>query len=104
MKYVGQANLPGRKELSGRVLDEQADKVTERMKAEVKGCYVTGQCDGWKNISKDHIIATIINAEYMTYLVSTFCITKECKTTENLLEIILNQIKYFTEVLRVKVV
>ena len=64
-KYVGQANLPGRKELSGHVLDEQADKVTERMKAEVKGCYVTGQCDGWKNISKDHIIATIINTEYM---------------------------------------
>ncbi|KAI0728452.1 ribonuclease H-like domain-containing protein [Fomitopsis betulina] len=74
------------------------------MKAEVKGCYVTGQCDGWKNISKDHIIATIINTEYMTYLVSMFCITKECKTTENLLEIVLNQIKYFTEVLQVKVV
>lgn len=32
---------------------------------EVKGRYATGQCDGWKNISKDHIIVTIINAEYM---------------------------------------
>lgn len=39
-----------------------------------------------------------------TYLVSTFCITKERKTAENLLEIVLNQIKYFTEVLQVKVV
>ena len=67
-KYAAQANLPGRKELSGRVLDEEADRVTKRMQSEVKGRYVTGQCDGWKNISKDHIIATIINAEYTVRL------------------------------------
>ncbi|KZT64568.1 hypothetical protein DAEQUDRAFT_678347, partial [Daedalea quercina L-15889] len=103
-KYMGQANLPGRKELSGHILDEEADKVTKHMQSDVKGRYVTGQCDGWKNISKDHIIATIINAEYMTYLINTFCITKERKNAENLLEIVLDQIRYYTDVLKVMVV
>ncbi|KZT67494.1 hypothetical protein DAEQUDRAFT_673065, partial [Daedalea quercina L-15889] len=104
MKYIGEANLPGWKELSGRVLNEEASKVTDRIKLEVKGHCATGQCDGWKNISKDHIIASVINAEYMTYLMNTFCITKEQKNAENLLEIVLSQIKYFTKVLQVTVV
>ncbi|KAI0731798.1 ribonuclease H-like domain-containing protein, partial [Fomitopsis betulina] len=88
----------------GRVLDQEATRVADRVKTEVKGRYATGQCDGWKNISKDHIIASIINAEYMTYLITTFCITKEQKNMENLLELVVGQIKYFTEVLQVTVV
>ncbi|KZT63079.1 hypothetical protein DAEQUDRAFT_681006, partial [Daedalea quercina L-15889] len=104
LKWISPANLPGQKELSGCMLNEEAAKVTDHMRLEVKGHYATGQSDGWKNISKDHIIATIINAEYMTYLVNTVCVTKERKTVENLLEIVLNQIKYFTEVLQVTIV
>lgn len=39
-----------------------------------------------------------------TYLITTFCITKEQKNMENLLELVVGQIKYFTEVLQVTVV
>lgn len=34
------------------------------MRQEVHGRYVTGQCDGWKNISKDSLVASMINVEY----------------------------------------
>ncbi|TFY66832.1 hypothetical protein EVG20_g4259 [Dentipellis fragilis] len=103
-KYVSRARLPGRKELSGRVLEEEVKKVTGGIKAKVDGLYATGQCDGWQNISKDHILATMVNAEYLTYLIHTFRITKERKTAENLLAIVLEQIKFYTQVLGVVVI
>ena len=63
-KWMPQCYMPGSKQLSGRILDEEATKVVETMKMVVHGRYATGQCDGWKNVNKSSIIATTINVEY----------------------------------------
>jgi hypothetical protein len=63
-KWVPSALLPGRKQLSGRILDEEAAKVVESMKVKLKGKHATGSCDGWKNIAKTSLIASMINVEY----------------------------------------
>ena len=64
-KWMPQCFMPGSKQLSGRILDEEATKVVETMKMVVHGKYATGQCDGWKNVNKASIIATTINVEYL---------------------------------------
>jgi hypothetical protein len=63
-KWLPQCQMPGRRELSGRILDQESAKVLENMKEKVKDRFGTGQCDGWKNINKTSIIGTMVNVEY----------------------------------------
>ncbi|KIK79828.1 hypothetical protein PAXRUDRAFT_160211 [Paxillus rubicundulus Ve08.2h10] len=96
--------MPGSKQLSGRVLNEEAGKVVEMMKAGVNGEFTTGQCDGWENVNKSSIIVSTINVEYTPYLLNTWDISLEPKTAECLLEIVLMEIEYAINVLKVKLV
>ncbi|EJD35809.1 hypothetical protein AURDEDRAFT_33360, partial [Auricularia subglabra TFB-10046 SS5] len=96
--------MPGRKELSGRILDQQATECNERMKAEVGGKLATGQCDGWKDICKASIVAFMMNVEYTPWLINTIDISRQVKDAQNLLKLVLDEIKYATEVLKLTVV
>jgi hypothetical protein len=74
-KWVPDGLMPGRKQLSSRILDEEAEKVVNGMKLKLKGKHATGSCDGWKNIAKTSLIGSMINVEYtvsklLTYLLS----------------------------------
>lgn len=64
-KWVPGSLMPGHKELSNRILKEEVGKVVDKMKLKVKGRFATGQCDGWKNMSKTSLIASLINVEYI---------------------------------------
>ncbi|KAG2138135.1 hypothetical protein BD769DRAFT_1663700 [Suillus cothurnatus] len=96
--------MPGSKPFLGQILDEEAERVVNGMKAKVKDHYVTGQCNDWKNITKSSIMASTINVEYMSYLLNTCNVSAKAKMAENLLEIALSEIKYASVVLKVKVV
>ena len=63
-KWLPGCLIPGRLSLSGRILDEEATKVMDKVKMYVKGRFATGQCDAWKNIAKTSIVASMINVEY----------------------------------------
>jgi len=63
-KWIPQCLMPGSRQLSGRILDEEAGHVVEGVKMKVHSRYATGQCDGWKNINKTSIVASMINVEY----------------------------------------
>ncbi|TFY64461.1 hypothetical protein EVG20_g5940 [Dentipellis fragilis] len=102
--YIGQADFPGWEELSGRILDEEVKKVTDKMKQEVRGRYATGQCEEWRNSGNGLVLAAMLNAEYSSYLVNSFYIAEEHKTPENLAAIACVQIKLYKEVLGVGVV
>lgn len=67
-KWIPEAILPTRKALAGRVLDQESDKVVRDMRMHVKGRYATGQSDGWKNITKTSLVASMINVEFMVSL------------------------------------
>ncbi|KIK95261.1 hypothetical protein PAXRUDRAFT_77340, partial [Paxillus rubicundulus Ve08.2h10] len=81
--------IPGSKQLLGRILNKEAEKVIEGMKLNVKNIFITGQCNGWKNIVKSSIVASMLSMLP--------------KMAENLLEIVLGEIKYAMEVLKVKI-
>jgi hypothetical protein len=63
-KWVPNSLMPGRMQLSGRILDEEAEKVVNGMKLKLKGKHASGSCDGWKNIAKTSLIGSMINVEY----------------------------------------
>lgn len=64
-KWQPAAYMPGRKELSGRILNDEAEKVKGKMKGKVKGHYGSGQNDGWKNIVKTSLIASMVMICYV---------------------------------------
>ncbi|KIK76862.1 hypothetical protein PAXRUDRAFT_78757, partial [Paxillus rubicundulus Ve08.2h10] len=88
--------------LSGRILDKEAEKVTEGMKLKVMNRFTTGQCDSWKKIVKSSIVASMINVGH-PYLLNTCDISDRSKVAENLLEIVLGEIKYAMKVLKGKI-
>ncbi|KAF8148918.1 hypothetical protein B0H34DRAFT_828266 [Crassisporium funariophilum] len=54
--------MSDRRVLSGRVLDGEVKKIEKTVKDAVAGLLVTGQCDGWKNVAKDHVVSTVMTA------------------------------------------
>lgn len=51
--------------LSGAVLDDLTKNIENEMKSKVMGKFATSQRDGWKNIAKTSLIASMINVEYV---------------------------------------
>jgi len=56
------AVIPDYKKLSNSILNCEVVKIKGSLKAAVKGHYATLQADGWKDISKTHLVAFIITA------------------------------------------
>ncbi|KAI0729818.1 hypothetical protein C8Q72DRAFT_777221 [Fomitopsis betulina] len=103
-KWVPGSLLPGQYTLAGHILDEEADKVLNRMKAHVKGRFAMGQCNGWKNIAKTSLVTSMLNVEYKPYILGAVDISARQKNAKNLLEIVTNEIKYCQDVLGVVLV
>ncbi|KAF8985488.1 hypothetical protein BDQ17DRAFT_1260183 [Cyathus striatus] len=103
-KWVPGCIIPGRKLLSSRILDEQAELIVDNIRKGVKGRYGAGQCDGWKNISKDSLIGSMVNVKYQPYLIGTTNVSAQAKNAENLLEIVKDDIKYCVDILGIKLV
>ncbi|KAI0362751.1 hypothetical protein OH77DRAFT_1379925, partial [Trametes cingulata] len=83
----------------GRILDAEAERVMAHMRYASNGRYATGQCDGWKNISRDSLVASMINVEYTPWLLNLFNVSAIAKTAQNLFEIISTEITYCMEYL-----
>jgi hypothetical protein len=54
--------LPTQKCLLGKILDVEYNLHQEGLTQMMDGAYATGQCDGWKDTSKNHIVAFMISA------------------------------------------
>jgi hypothetical protein len=58
------AILPTRQKLSEQVLNREVVRMQGTLKQDVKGAYATIQCDGWKDISKKHLVAFMYTANW----------------------------------------
>ncbi|PCH39629.1 hypothetical protein WOLCODRAFT_85990, partial [Wolfiporia cocos MD-104 SS10] len=88
----------------GRILKEEAEKVLEDMRRKVNAKFATGQTDGWKNIAKSLLIGSIVNVEFAPWLLNIFDISATVKSAENLLALVISEIKYCMEVLHTVIV
>ncbi|KAI0363380.1 hypothetical protein BV20DRAFT_958420, partial [Pilatotrama ljubarskyi] len=98
-RWLSQAIIPNRKALSGRILDKEAERVAASMKDASRGRFATGQCDGWKNITRESLAASTVNIEYTPWLLNVFNISAMAKTAQNLFNIVSAEVTYCMECL-----
>ena len=63
-KWIPDVAQQDRRIISGQVLDSEVNKVEEKVISKVKGKMATGQCDGWDNIAKTHVVTSMITVEH----------------------------------------
>lgn len=56
--------VPSANHLSGPVLDRRVAQVEEDLKAQLAYKVGTGQCDGWKNITKTHLVGSLVTVDH----------------------------------------
>ncbi|KAJ7745031.1 hypothetical protein B0H14DRAFT_2637213 [Mycena olivaceomarginata] len=91
------AKIPDRRVLSGWVLDVLVVQAETGMKSNVSGKLGTGQCDRWKSNAKAAIIATSVTVDGKVYMIAAHNVSPDKKTADNLLQIVLEGIKYCEE-------
>ncbi|KAJ7602477.1 ribonuclease H-like domain-containing protein [Mycena rosella] len=67
------------------------------MKSKVAGRFGTGQCDGWKTNAKAAVVTTSVTVDATLYINAAHDISPERKTSDNLLQIVLEDITYCEE-------
>ncbi|EPQ49944.1 hypothetical protein GLOTRDRAFT_23281, partial [Gloeophyllum trabeum ATCC 11539] len=88
----------------GSVLSGLAGKIVDKIRKAVTGRFATGQSDSWKNIARRSVVLSMINVEFIPYLLHTYDISAVVKNAENLLGIVVTEIAYCSEVLGVDIV
>jgi hypothetical protein len=63
-------HMPDRRVLSGRILNGEVEKAVEELRSSVIGRIATGSCDGWKNVSKTSLVASMITVDYKVCIYS----------------------------------
>ncbi|KAG5639132.1 hypothetical protein H0H81_006721 [Sphagnurus paluster] len=92
------ARLPGRDKLSGKILGNAVTKFTNEMVNSVKGGLATISCDGWKDISKKHLIAFMFTANRNAHLTRVYDQSAKRKTGDNLAVLMKEEIKYLRDI------
>jgi hypothetical protein len=63
-KWVGpEVVVQDRRILSGKVLDQEVQKVEEVIRRKVQGKLATGECDGWKNVAKSNVVTSVMTVD-----------------------------------------
>lgn len=62
-KYIPGCHIPSPEHLSGAVLNKHAAEVEEMMKQTLRGKFATGQCDGWKDVTRASLVASLVTVE-----------------------------------------
>ncbi|KAF8750324.1 hypothetical protein RHS01_09373 [Rhizoctonia solani] len=96
--------VPGRRTLAGRILNDEVNKVMDELRKLVGGRVATGMCDGWKNIKKDSLIASMITVDYEAHITNIHNVSAQRKTAQKLLELVRGEIEYCEKELGVKVI
>lgn len=63
-KWIPGSEVPDRRLLSGRVLNQEVERVEAKTKDRAEGKIATGMSDGWKNISKTPVNTTLMVVEH----------------------------------------
>lgn len=63
-KWIPGVALQDRRIVSGQILDGEVKKAEERVANKVQGKMATGQCDGWENVAKTHVVTSMMTVEH----------------------------------------
>ncbi|KAG8680638.1 hypothetical protein FRC11_002196, partial [Ceratobasidium sp. 423] len=86
--------VPNWHALGGRLLESEVMNVETELKNHVQAGLATGMCDGWKNVSKTLLVASMAMVDYQAHITHIHDVSADRKTADNLLQIILGEIEY----------
>ncbi|QRW11557.1 hAT family dimerization protein [Ceratobasidium sp. AG-Ba] len=92
-KWIPEASVPNRQTISDEVLPKRVSEVEAFHKKACQGKLAMGQCDGWKNVARDPIIAMMMTVEDQVHILRTHHVGAARKTAENLLMLIKTNIQ-----------
>lgn len=75
-KFIPGALVPSRQRLESKILQCAVVQLEGEVKVTVKGSYATLSCDGWKDVSRKHLVAFMITANREVEFISfiwVFC-------------------------------
>ncbi|EIW55395.1 uncharacterized protein TRAVEDRAFT_131744, partial [Trametes versicolor FP-101664 SS1] len=87
-KWLPGAELPERRKLSGKYLNDAVVSARAKTRSIVHGQLATGVSDGWKNIAKVNVVTSMMSVKREPHLVQTHDMTGLPKTGEQHAEII----------------
>ncbi|KDQ11884.1 hypothetical protein BOTBODRAFT_162332 [Botryobasidium botryosum FD-172 SS1] len=93
-KYIPGAAVPGRKKLSGPLLQIELKKVEDRITKRMAGHYGTLQCDGWKNVKKNHLLAFMVSAAGEVHCTHVHNVSAAHKNAAALLDMMKDELGY----------
>ncbi|KAK7029256.1 hypothetical protein R3P38DRAFT_2703759, partial [Favolaschia claudopus] len=96
-KYLPTAILPSRRILSGRILDQESNKVIQRTRLQIEGKLATYSEDGWSNIAKTHMNTSLLSVDCEPHLLRTHNMTGRPKTGDELFDIVKSDLVYAKE-------
>ncbi|KAJ7882909.1 ribonuclease H-like domain-containing protein [Mycena leptocephala] len=67
--------IPSRKVIAGRLLDEVASTVEQKLFNILKGQALGAVTDGWKSLTKDSVSGVCVNVEYKSYTIELVDVT-----------------------------
>lgn len=91
--FVPQANLPSRGVLTRRLVPQTLSVLQKDLRQSLQGVIGTGQADGWTALNSHHLIAFMFVARGKVYTVRVHDASRERKTAENLLKLMLEVIE-----------
>jgi hypothetical protein len=62
--WIPGAKLPDRRKLSGSILQHEVNTAHTSMREAVEGRIATGMSDGWKNIKRNALLASMLSVDY----------------------------------------
>ncbi|QRW03496.1 hypothetical protein RhiLY_02495 [Ceratobasidium sp. AG-Ba] len=63
-KWLPEARLPDRQKLSGDVLLQEVEHANASMREAIRGRVATGMSDGWKNIKRNYLVASMLSVDH----------------------------------------
>ncbi|KAG8791459.1 hypothetical protein FRC12_009168 [Ceratobasidium sp. 428] len=94
LKWFPAVTLPDRHKLSGPILQRELESANSSMKHSIGGRLATGMSDGWKNINRSSLIASMLSVGYVTYTVKVHDVSAEHKTADHHLSLVLSNIEH----------
>ncbi|CAE7074308.1 unnamed protein product [Rhizoctonia solani] len=82
------ASMPSRPTLSNHILAERAQEVENQAQKSTQGKLAMGQCDGWKSIARQPLVAMLMTVEEQSHILDVHHVGADKKTAENLLNLI----------------
>ncbi|KAG8786751.1 hypothetical protein FRC12_016282 [Ceratobasidium sp. 428] len=103
-KWLPDAKLPDRHKLSGAVLRQEVELANASMRSAVSGRIATGMSDGWKNIKRNYLLASMLSVDFKTYTVKVHDMSAQRKTAETHLNAVLSDIQHAEKEFGVRVI